>query len=170
MCVWGGGVDGRSLFWRRWGGGCACASRPQLLTQHPPTPPKHTKHTQNKKRYILGSKPDEYVFVYYRGNNDAWKVRGWWVVWAFSVGRVCVCRVCCAVGAVRAQAARAPPPRPPTRTLSPFSSPTHSPRTHVLRTPSKKLPTTTTQHMKGLRRRGRVHALENAAPGTGARA
>ncbi|KIZ04782.1 hypothetical protein MNEG_3176 [Monoraphidium neglectum] len=26
--------------------------------------------------YILGSKPDEYIFIYYRGNNDAWKGYG----------------------------------------------------------------------------------------------
>jgi violaxanthin de-epoxidase len=26
--------------------------------------------------YILASKPDEYVVIYYRGNNDAWKGYG----------------------------------------------------------------------------------------------
>lgn len=31
--------------------------------------------------YIIGSKPDEYVFVYYRGNNDAWKGYGGAVVY-----------------------------------------------------------------------------------------
>ena len=27
-------------------------------------------------RYVLASKPDEYVFIYYLGNNDAWKGYG----------------------------------------------------------------------------------------------
>ena len=26
--------------------------------------------------YIIASKPDEYIFIYYRGNNDAWKGYG----------------------------------------------------------------------------------------------
>ncbi len=31
--------------------------------------------------YILASKPDEYVVVYYRGNNDAWKGYGGAVIY-----------------------------------------------------------------------------------------
>jgi violaxanthin de-epoxidase len=34
-----------------------------------------------RRRYILASKPDEYVFVYYRGQNDAWKGYGGGVVY-----------------------------------------------------------------------------------------
>ena len=49
---------------------------------HPcPTTPDPT-HTC---RYIIASKPDEYVFVYYRGQNDAWKGYGGATVYTRSV-------------------------------------------------------------------------------------
>lgn len=37
--------------------------------------------TSSLCRYVLASEPDEYVFVYYRGQNDAWKGYGGAVVY-----------------------------------------------------------------------------------------